>query len=211
MEERLNEKIDFMTLALIVILVLVFGIFYFFYNFKFEDHTVESTPLNSAQQKVINPIPQTIRKTEEIIAAENEVRVSRSVKLNKDRSVTVVASLKGLSNIPEGVVLNDFHEEIRLGKHVNVLSGNVAAANGSLFPSDNKVSVSSYGPGPKDKKSTSINITLLDLNFDQKAHDTKLYELNFVPDVSVSELNFAAAEIRSGKYILGFKEEGVKL
>ena len=210
MELKLNGKIDLITLLLIIVLILIFGIFYFYHNFKFEDHKSGSIALNSEEQMVFNPIPQTIQKTEEVLTAEEEVKISRDVKLNKDGSFTIIARLKNLSNIPNDVVLNDFHEVIKFEKHVNILNGNVVAMNGSLFPGGDKITVSSYGPGPKSEKSTSINITLLDLNFDLKTKNTDLYELHFVPDVSVSELTFGVAEIRSGKFILEFKEEKIE-
>lgn len=210
MEEKLNKKEDFVLLYGIGIAtgiaVVIFGVFYGFAPGK--RNTIPAA-LNSGEQAIVNPIPQPIQKTEKVLLTEKKVKVTRDVKLNNDGSFTIVAYLSGLSNIPEGIILNDFHEEIRLGKRVNALNSKIEPLNGYLFPMDDNVTVSTYGPGPASKKSTSLNITLLDLNFDYKTKDAGLYELTFFPDASVEEFIFPSTEIRSGKYILEFKEEKI--
>lgn len=153
------------------------------------------------------PLPQEISKGPILTEAEETLRVVREIVESGDGKYIVSAHLEGGATLGDSVVLQDFVEDIRFNERVVIVSGNVIAKNGTLFPPSHDLNISSYGPGPIDERFTSINIAILDINFSNKSDDTELYEFVIEFDGEVDEILFDGAEFRFGKYILELDEE----
>ena len=147
-----------------------------------------------------------IVKDEEILEAQEELAIERDIIFLEDGSVKIFAYLTNVASIEDDVVLQDFVEEIKFNKHVEILESNVDAKNGFIFPASSKIEIANYGPGPVSEKNTKFNVVLLDLNFTNDTENVELYELSFPPSVDIDSLFFTGTEFRFDKYILELDE-----
>ena len=210
--EQDNGRTQFILYLVILVLLLVI-IFMLYVNTKkrYIVDTYETIAYEKEGEVYEDISERVIEKKDVIIQAEEVLRVIRKVEKLNNGSFKIVAYLKNADLLDESIVLQDFVEDIRFSKKVEIESGRVVAMNGDLFPAGERLNLSTYGPGPVDKKPSNLNITILDINFGNETQNTYLYELNFKTDKDVSQLIFPGAEFRFDQYILELEEEIVTL
>lgn len=157
------------------------------------------------------PLPQEIMKSPALNDAEETLRVVREIKKTNNGRYVVTARLEGVSTLEDGIVLQDFVEDVKFLQKMDVKLGSIIAKNGTLFPPNSDLNISSYGPGPIDERSTSINIAILDINFSNQSTNTDLYEFIIEFEGEVDEMFFDGPEFRFGKYILELDKDTYEL
>ncbi|MBD3330359.1 hypothetical protein GF354_02405 [Candidatus Peregrinibacteria bacterium] len=219
MFEFLKEKSDnwkekLLYVVIVLLVMVIFGLVYAILTFESTVIVTQkeiTLPTENVPEMESYPEAKVVEKPEELKQVEESLEIVRQIRENSDGSYTVTARLKNVDLLGDGVVLNDFVEDIRFDEHVELSDVAVTPKIGTLFPLGEQISVSNYGPGPVDEKSTRVNIVLLDVNIDKNAEFTDLYEFRFNADKALTQLHFARPEFRSGKFILTAQNELVSL
>lgn len=197
------QKNIHLKLIILILIIVTAVLAWFLFNKKISN-VVESPSdeMGTSRENLIKPEP--IKKSAELLDLEQNLKVEREIVTNPDGSVTIKARLANTSKIKEGIVLNDFVDTIKFADNVNLKDTGIITKNGKLFPQSKDLTISQYGPGPTNKKKTKVNISILDINFDNKTSNTDLYEIKFTPGKKIEPLVFET-EIRSDRYILNLR------
>jgi hypothetical protein len=204
-----NNKWPWILLGIAIIVIIVL-IYLLSSTTKQQVITVQNAGLIT--EEAASPMPEIITKTEEVIAAEKKLKVVRKVEAVGDNQIKVSAHIENIDTINEDLILHDISENLKFDRKIELVGGEVKALNGSLFPPNNKINIASYGHrGKNPEKPSKISVVVLDINFTQATEDTSLYEIIFQTETPLSEVSFAAAEIRTGKFIIELDKETISL